>query len=411
MKAPEKVTACRICGNEQLETVLDLGQQALTGVFPRPGVTVEGGPLVLVKCHGRDGCCGLVQLGHTYDLGELYGDNYGYRSGLNASMVRHLGEKVRWLQSRRPLQPGDLVLDIGSNDGTTLGHYPDTVERLGIDPTTEKFRKFHPPGIRAVADFFSAASFKKIAGDRKARIVTSISMFYDLPAPMDFVRDVAASLADDGVWHLEQSYLPLMLDTVSYDTVCHEHLEFYGLTQLQWMTSRAGLRITDVQLNDVNGGSFAVTVEKGVGDAPIVAELLAKEARLASLETWREFAATVARHRVELPALLRKLKAEGKRVIGLGASTKGNVTLQYCGITPELMEAVAEVNPDKFGCVTPGTQIPIISEADARARKPDVLLVLPWHFRKTFVEREKAFLAGGGRLLFPLPAIEFVSAP
>lgn len=411
MKAPEKVTACRICGNEQLETVLDLGQQALTGVFPRPGVTVEGGPLVLVKCHGRDGCCGLVQLGHTYDLGELYGDNYGYRSGLNASMVRHLGEKVRWLQSRRPLQPGDLVLDIGSNDGTTLGHYPDTVERLGIDPTTEKFRKFHPPGIRAVADFFSAASFKKIAGDRKARIVTSISMFYDLPAPMDFVRDVAASLADDGVWHLEQSYLPLMLDTVSYDTICHEHLEFYGLTQLQWMTSRAGLRITDVQLNDVNGGSFAVTVEKGVGDAPIVAELLAKEARLASLETWREFAATVARHRVELPALLRKLKAEGKRVIGLGASTKGNVTLQYCGITPELMEAVAEVNPDKFGCVTPGTQIPIISEADARARKPDVLLVLPWHFRKTFVEREKAFLAGGGRLLFPLPAIEFVSAP
>lgn len=411
MKAPEKVTACRICGNEQLETVLDLGQQALTGVFPKPGVAVEGGPLVLVKCHGRDGCCGLVQLGHTYDLGELYGDNYGYRSGLNASMVRHLGEKVRWLQSRRPLQPGDLVLDIGSNDGTTLGHYPDTVERLGIDPTTEKFRKFHPPGIRAVADFFSAASFKKIAGDRKARIVTSISMFYDLPAPMDFVRDVAASLADDGVWHLEQSYLPLMLDTVSYDTVCHEHLEFYGLTQLQWMTSRAGLRITDVQLNDVNGGSFAVTVEKGVGDAPIVAELLAKEARLASLETWREFAATVARHRVELPALLRKLKAEGKRVIGLGASTKGNVTLQYCGITPELMEAVAEVNPDKFGCVTPGTQIPIISEADARARKPDVLLVLPWHFRKTFVEREKAFLAGGGRLLFPLPAIEFVSAP
>lgn len=411
MRAPEKVMACRICGNPQLETVLDLGHQALTGVFPKPGVAVEGGPLVLLKCHGRDGCCGLVQLGHTYDLGELYGDNYGYRSGLNASMVRHLGEKVRWLQRRRPLQPGDLVLDIGSNDGTTLGHYPDTVERLGIDPTTEKFRKFHPPGIRAVADFFSAASFKRIAGDRKARIVTSISMFYDLPAPMDFVRDVAASLADDGVWHLEQSYLPLMLDTVSYDTVCHEHLEFYGLTQLQWMTSRAGLRITDVQLNDVNGGSFAVTVEKGVGDAPIVAELLAKEARLASLETWREFAATVARHRVELPALLRKLKAEGKRVIGLGASTKGNVTLQYCGITPELMEAVAEVNPDKFGCVTPGTQIPIISEADARARKPDVLLVLPWHFRKTFVEREKAFLAGGGRLLFPLPAIEFVSAP
>lgn len=411
MKAPVPVTACRICGNPQLVTVLDLGQQALTGVFPKASAPeVPTGPLTLVKCHGQPGCCGLVQLGHTYDLGELYGDNYGYRSGLNASMVKHLGEKVAWLRQRRPLKDGDVVLDIGSNDGTTLGQYPATVRRVGIDPTTEKFRRFHPPGIEAVADFFTAASFKKLAGEAKARIVTSISMFYDLPAPMDFVRDVASVLANDGVWHLEQSYCPLMLDTNSYDTVCHEHLEFYGLAQIQWMTSRAGLRITDVQFNDVNGGSFAVTVEKGQGDAPLVAELLAKEAHLDSLETWKAFADTVARHKVELPATLRKLKAEGKRVIGLGASTKGNVVLQWCGLTPELLEAVAEVNPDKFGCVTPGTKIPIISEADARARKPDVWLVLPWHFKKTFLGREQAFLAAGGRLLFPLPRIEFVGA-
>ena len=411
MSAPVPVTACRICGNTQLEVVLDLGSQALTGVFPKPGVHVDGGPLVLLKCHGKAGCCGLVQLGHTYDLDALYGENYGYRSGLNASMVRHLTAKVEWLQQRRPLSPGDLVLDIGSNDGTTLGRYPTTVKRLGIDPTSDKFRKYHPEGMQAVADFFSAESFKKVAGDKKARIVTSISMFYDLPAPLRFVQDVASVLADDGIWHLEQSYLPLMLETNSYDTVCHEHLEFYGLAQIQWMTSRSGLRITEVTLNDVNGGSFAVTVEKGEGDAPIVAEMLKREAPLASLETWKEFAATVAKHKVELPALLKKLKAEGKRVIGLGASTKGNVTLQYCGLTPDLLEAVAEVNPDKFGCVTPGSLIPIISEEEARARKPDVWLVLPWHFKKTFVEREQKFLAAGGRLLFPLPKIEFVGAP
>lgn len=409
MKAPVKLTACRICGNANLVTVLDLGEQALTGVFPRTSSPeVESGPMALVKCHGREGCCGLVQLGHTYDLDELYGDNYGYRSGLNASMVRHLGAKVKWLLERRPLAKGDVVLDIGSNDGTTLGHYPADVRRVGIDPTTEKFRRFHPTGIEAVADFFTAESFRKVAGDAKARIITSISMFYDLPAPMDFVRDVAAVLADDGIWHLEQSYCPSMLETNGYDTVCHEHLEFYGLAQLQWMTSRAGLRITDVSLNDVNGGSFAVTVEKGSGDAPIVAELLAKEAKLASLETWKAFSDTVARHRAELPALLGKLKAEGKKVLGLGASTKGNVVLQWCGIGPDLLEAIAEVNPDKFGCVTPGSRIPIISEDEARARKPDVWLVLPWHFRKTFLEREKAFIAGGGKLLFPLPTIEFV---
>lgn len=410
MKAPVPVKACRICGNANLVTVLDLGQQALTGVFPRPGVHVESGPLALVKCHGAPDCCGLVQLAHTYDLDALYGDNYGYRSGLNGSMVRHLKAKVAWLTERRPLRDGEQVLDIGSNDGTTLGFYPPTVHRLGIDPTTEKFRKYHPAGVEAVADFFNAASFKRAVGERKAAIVTSISMFYDLPAPMDFVRDVAAVLADDGVWHLEQSYLPLMLDTVSYDTVCHEHLEFYGLTQLQWMTSRAGLRITDVSFNDVNGGSFAVTVARGSGDAPIVAEILAKEAPLKSLDTWKAFAAKVAAHREELPALLAKLKREGKRVIGLGASTKGNVTLQYCGLNPGLLEAIAEVNPDKFGCVTPGSLIPIISEEQARAMKPDVWLVLPWHFRATFLEREKAFVAAGGRLLFPLPQLELVGA-
>ncbi|MFT3709459.1 MAG: class I SAM-dependent methyltransferase [Archangium sp.] len=411
MKAPEAIKVCRICQNPQLVTVLDLGQQALTGVFPRPGVHVESGPLALVKCHGTPDCCGLVQLAHTYDLGALYGDNYGYRSGLNRSMVRHLEAKVRSLIERRPLRDGELVLDIGSNDGTTLGFYPSSVKRLGIDPTTEKFRKFHPPGVEAVADFFSAATFKKAVGDRKAAIVTSISMFYDLSAPMEFVKDVAAVLADDGVWHLEQSYLPLMLETNSYDTVCHEHLEFYGLAQIQWMTSRAGLRITDVTVNDVNGGSFAVTVARGSGDAPIVAELLAKEAHLRSLDTWKAFAATVKAHQTELPALLKKLKAEGKRVIGLGASTKGNVTLQYCGLGPDLLEAVAEVNPDKFGCVTPGSLIPIISEDEARARKPDVWLVLPWHFKKPFLEREAAFLAAGGRLLFPLPKLEFVAKP
>lgn len=406
-----KLHACRICGNTNLEQVLDLGEQVLTGRFPKsPDEALTKGPLVLVRCAGGDDTCGLVQLAHTYDLGEMYGDQYGYRSGLNASMVRHLASKVEWLLDRRPLAPGDVVLDIGSNDGTTLGRYPETVTRVGIDPTTEKFRQFHPPGITAVADFFSAATFRARMGERKARIVTSISMFYDLPAPLEFVRDVAAVLADDGVWHLEQSYLPLMLETNSYDTVCHEHLEYYALRQLRWMTSRSGLRITDVQFNDVNGGSFAVTVEKGEGDAPIVAELLAKEAFLDAPDTWPAFRATVARHRDELLATLRTLKAEGKRVYGLGASTKGNVVLQYCGITPDLITAVAEVNPDKFGSFTPGTCLPICSEADAIAASPDVFMVLPWHFRDVFLKNMRSYLAGGGALLFPLPRIEQVHA-
>jgi hypothetical protein len=236
-------------------------------------------------------------------------------------------------------------------------------------------------------------------------------MFYDLPAPLDFVRDVAAVLADDGIWHLEQSYLPLMLETNSYDTVCHEHLEFYALEQIRWMTSRAGLCIVDVQFNDINGGSFAVTVKKGTTDAPIVSEILAREAFLAAPETWPQFQRTVEQHREELRLTLQHLKDAGRRVYGLGASTKGNVVLQYCGITADLLTAVAEVNPDKFGSYTPSTLIPICSEKDALASKPDVFLVLPWHFRSVFLKNQREFLENGGQLLFPLPRIEFVGAP
>ncbi len=403
----QAISACRICGNTQLEKVLDLGVQALTGVFPRDKDTeLLSGPIQLLKCHGKEGCCELVQLAHDYDLGEMYGDNYGYRSALNRSMVKHLAQKVAWLTKRRPLEAGDVVLDIGANDGTTLSQYPEDLSLLGIDPTIKKFGHYYPAHIQKVAEFFTAQSYRAVMGDRKARIVTSISMFYDLPSPMQFVKDVASVLADDGIWHLEQSYLPSMLRTMGYDTACHEHVEYYALTQLRWMTSRAGLRITDVELNDVNGGSFAVTIEKGTGDAPIVEALLAEEKPLGSLATWSTFAEAVARHRVELPAMLAQLKEDGARVLGLGASTKGNVVLQYCGITEDLLPAIAEVNPDKFGCFTPGSKIPIISEEAARAQRPDVFFVLPWHFRAGFIEREKLFFAHGGKLLFPLPKIE-----
>jgi NDP-4-keto-2,6-dideoxyhexose 3-C-methyltransferase len=403
------ITACRICKNSRLEPILDLGFQVLTGVFPRErDADITRGPLSLVKCHGDD-ACGLVQLAHNFDPGEMYGENYGYRSSLNRSMVGHLTGKVEWLRARRPLSPGDVVLDIGANDGTTLSQYPrEGVTLIGIDPTARKFAKYYPPHIQVAAEFFDAKVFDRIAGGKKARIITSIAMFYDLPSPMSFVRDVAASLADDGVWHFEQSYLPMMLETNSYDTVCHEHLEYYGLRQIQWMTSRSGLRITDVQLNDVNGGSFAVTAEKGREDAPVVRELIAREAELGltGFEPYRAFAEVAARHAIELPRILSDLKARGKKVHGLGASTKGNVVLQCCGITRDLLPCVAEVNPDKYGCYTPGTNIPIVSEESSRAEKPDVYLVLPWHFRQSFLDREKAFLGGGGKLLFPLPEIE-----
>ncbi len=408
------IAECRICGGSNLVTVLDLGQQALTGVFPdAKNPEVEVAPLDLVKCDGP-GSCGLVQLRHTCEPSQMYGANYGYRSGLNLSMVEHLRAKVARLVELAPLAPGDVVLDIGSNDGTTLSSYPSTAKLVGIDPTAAKFRQYYPEHVTVVPDFFSSARFLDASGGARAKIVTSIAMFYDLERPMDFMRDVFASLADDGVWHFEQSYLPSMLDALSYDTICHEHLEYYALAQIQWMAERVGFRIVDVELNDVNGGSFAITARKGRNGAasPRVAELAAAE-RMRALDTlapYEKFASDVAHHRDELRALLGRLRDDGKRVFGLGASTKGNVLLQYCGFGVRELACIAEVNPDKFGHVTPGTNIPIVSEADALARAPDYFMALPWHFRSTLLRAHASFLERGGKMIFPLPRLEIVGA-
>lgn len=402
------IRACRACGSPNLDVMLDLREQALTGVFPkRDAAAVADGPLVLVRCRGQ---CGLVQLAGDYALDEMYGENYGYRSGLNVSMVRHLTQTVVGLRALRPVDAGDIVVDIGSNDGTTLGAYPRGPTLIGVDPTITKFDHHYRDDIIKCPDFFNAATYRAVAGDKNAKIVTSISMFYDLPAPLQFVNDIASILADDGVWHFEQSYLPLMLERNSYDTVCHEHLEYYGLAQIVWLLDQAGLCVVDVEFNDINGGSFAVTARRGTTHTDKVRALLQAEEQAVGPTAWRRFSDFVARHRQELPATLRALQQQGRTVFGLGASTKGNVILQYCGIDSSLLPFIAEVNPDKFDCTTPGTKIPIVSEADALAKKPDVLLVLPWHFRSSFVSTMQSFLATGGRLLFPLPRIEFVDA-
>ena len=408
----QPISACRMSGSPNLVPVLSLGIQKLTGVFPRQkGVSLTEGPLELVWC--PDSC--LLQLRHSYDPDEMYGTSYGYRSGLNASMVRHLSDKVRALQRLRPLTKGDWVLDIGSNDGTTLRAYSvPGLNRVGIDPTGNKFRQFYEKGMELVPDFFSARAFEEVAGRAKAKIVTSIAMFYDLESPEAFVREVADVLAEDGIWHFEQSYMPSMLRTNSYDTICHEHLEYYAVAPVRKMLERCGLRMLDVKMNAVNGGSFAVTACKASSplqsDETVIGWLLEQEDRmgLATPRPFRHFEERVFEHRANLLRLVHALNAAGKTVLGYGASTKGNVLLQFCGFTATDIPAIGEINPDKFGCYTPGTEIPIVPETEVKAMKPDYLLVLPWHFKESILNRETEYLAGGGKMIFPLPEIEIV---
>ncbi len=419
-----EVSKCRICGNERLLKILNLGVQTLTGVFPRSrDERITEGPLVLVKCDeaqhssgSSEGGCGLVQLLHSYDLDEMYGDNYGYRSGLNKSMVAHLTALAGRARSMVDLQAGDVVLDIGSNDGTTLGTHPEGLTLIGIDPTAGKFRQYYRDDIQIVEDFFTAANFERALPGRKAKIITSIAMFYDLESPTDFMRDIHRVLDDEGIWVFEQSYLKTMLERLAYDTVCHEHLLYYGLKQIKWMADEVGFKIIDVDLNDTNGGSFRITVAKSdsqlEGNPALVEKLLAEEEEygLGGLEVYESFSREVDKHREELIAFIKQAQAEGKTVYGYGASTKGNVVLQYCGLTSDDIPAIAEVNEEKFGAFTPRTLIPIAAESDVRAKKPDYMLVLPWHFRDTIIEREREYLQSGGKLLFPLPRIDVVGA-
>jgi NDP-4-keto-2,6-dideoxyhexose 3-C-methyltransferase len=403
-------TQCRSCGNRELLPVLDLGVQALTGIFPRPDQSVPTAPLELIKCSPAG--CGLMQLRHTADLSLMYGNNYGYRSGIRPYMINHLHTKVARLTGMVDLEGSDLVLDIGSNDSTLLqGYTTEGLTRVGIDPTGEKWRPYYPDDIDLIPDFFSKSVFAEKYGNRKAKIVTSIAMFYDLPDPVGFMADVRDILADDGIWLIEMSDLGSMIESLVYDAVCQEHLEYYSLSVIEWMAGQVGLTVSTAEVTEPNGGSLCVTLVKDPTkhkvDIAGIEQVRQRESelRLDSLDTYETFARRVNDHRDDLRAFLDASKAAGKLTLGYGASTKGNVILQYCGIGAADLPCVGEVSPEKHGKVTPGTNIPIVSEEDAKAQRPDQLLILPWVHRDGFIEREQEFLAGGGKLIVPLPTV------
>jgi len=406
-----KIIGCRICGASNLVLAIDLGQQALTGRFPAAAEPdPPKAPLVLVRC----AACGLVQLQHSVRTDEMFGEGYGYRSGINATMRDHLSGISADLAHRARLATGDAVLDIGCNDGTLLTSYAVAgLVRIGIDPVADIFRDGYAADLAVHTGFFNANSYRATSGRQTARAITSISMFYDLEDPGAFVADIAAVLAPDGIWVLEQSYLPSMLEQNAFDTICHEHLEYYALAQIDRLTREHGLRIFDVRLNSINGGSFQIWVcrenAEYTGGQARIDEMKNREATLAltSDAPFAAFRDRVAAIRTMLKSFIQAEVAAGKCVYVYGASTKGNVLLQYFGLDHTLLRGCADKNPIKWGRRTPGTGIPIVSEEEARAHA-DYFLVLPWHFKDEFLAREAAFRAGGGKLIFPLPEVEVI---
>jgi len=309
---------------------------------------------------------------------------------------------------------GDVVLDIGSNDSTFLKFYPKGLVRVGIDPTGKQFEHFYTDEV-LIPDYFTGQTFRKRFPTEKCKIVSSIAMFYDLPDPVQFARDIEGILEDDGVWTCEQSYLLNMLDANSIDTICHEHLEYYTLFQIKEIANRAGLKIIDVKFNSSNGGSFRIYLAKQSSTrhnecADLIHSIFIKEEMysLKDPETYQRFYQRCADEARRLKMFINNINENGKRIWIYGASTKGNCTLQFANITKEDIPYAVERNPNKFGKMTPtGTEI--ISEEEMRKNPPEYLLVLPWHFKKEIIERENIFLENGGSLVFPFPHLDIFS--
>lgn len=418
-KLVRTVTACRICGRKDLTPILSLGNLCVSDFVGEGGEPPVQAPLEFVLCNARDGGCGLLQLRHTVSPDVMY-RTYWYRSGVNRTMTEELLGIARTFEKLVPFAAGDFVVDIGSNDGTLLrGFTTPGLELVGFEPARNLAREGARGITKLFVDYFNAAAWRREFGDAKAKAIAAIAMFYDLDDPNTFVADIASFLHKDGVLIIQMSYLPLMLRENAFDNICHEHLEYYSLLSLENLLARHGLEVFDAETNDVNGGSIRAYVRHRGGGTEVrvrsgaverVAAMREEERKLGLSDRgpYDAFVARVEGIKREVTNFVRGAVAEGKKVYVYGASTKGNTLLQYFGLDYRLITAAADRNPVKWGKKTVGTMIPIISEEEARRAEPDYFLVLPWHFLKEFLEREAAYLKGGGTFVVPLPAFRLI---
>jgi len=404
-----ELLACRICKSQEFTEVINLGSQVITSRFPRAGETVPSVQIRVVQCDE----CRLVQLKDSTAASEMYEHFYGYRSGINPMMREHLKKFNEELQTKVQLSAGDAVLDIGSNDCTFLENYPEGLQRYGCDPTGVQFADYYKnTNTTLIPSYFSRAAFQS---NIRFKAITSISMFYDLPDPVQFAKDVYDMLDDNGVWALEQSYVATMLERNSIDTICHEHLEYYGVRQIKHIMDRAGFKIIDISLNECNGGSFRIYVVKSNAATPEnvkkVLDFLENENQLTihTPERYEKFIKDCKTEVDKLVAFIEIASRSNKKIYVYGASTKGNCLLQFAKLDSSSIPYAVERNPLKVGRTT-ATGIEIISEETMRKDPPHYMLVLPWHFRSDIIKREAEFLDNGGQLLFPFPQFEVYSS-
>lgn len=405
---PKKILSCRVCDSHTLDTIINLGSHAVSG-FVTTTPPSKAYPLALVLCK----ICGLVQLAHTAVPAHSLYHTYWYKSGVNTSMRQALRDIVVSIKKRVRLKKHDIVLDIGANDGTLLGFWTTTMTRIGFEPADNLTSEAKTHATYIINNFFSQKAFDKVTNGQKAKVITTIAMFYDVEDPHSFVQDVSTCLAQSGIWVIQMASLLSTITSTMFDNICHEHIEHYSLQSLEYLLHKHGLSVVDIEENDVNGGSIRAYVMKdsvvgqynyaGAKRRLQLYRAKEKQAKLSSLATYTAFRARVESFRRTLRSFIINETKRGKIVYGYGASTKGNTLLQYYNFTKKELPAIAERNPMKWDKRTVATHIPIVSEEAARRECPDYFFVLPWHFKKEFIRRERMYLRSGGTLLFPLP--------
>jgi len=404
-----KIKKCRSCKKTKFQKLFSLGNLSFTGKFPSADQTIKKKPITLIICNN----CELVQLDHNFDLRYLYGPDYGYKTGINKTMLNHVKKVTKYLSKKTKLKNNEFVLDIASNDGSLLKSYNKNINTFGIDPILNKYKNEYKNINFKISDFFSAN--KVISKTRKKfKIITALSVFYDSVDPNKFLNDVKKILSRDGVFLLEFADLASIIKYKMFDTICHEHLEYYSSKVIINLCKKNGLRVFDIKSNDINGASkqYYVCHNDSIfkNNSAIINKILnsENELNLSKIITFKKFLKDIDSSRKKLVDALKKFKKQGKSTHCYGASTKGNVLLQYYKIDNKLIDYVAERNQRKYNLFTPGSNIKIISEIRSRFFNPDYYLVLPWHFKKEILSREKTIRKKGTKFIFPLPKLKII---
>ena len=403
-KIYKTIKKCRISDDKNLKSLIKFSNITLTGVFPKKKNTkIISTPFEIVFSEKSK----LLQLKHNYNHKYLFGSNYGYRSSLNKSMINHLRIKHKYLKKKSKLKSKDYILDIGSNDGTFLNFFPRKLKKIGCDPTAKKFKKNYNKNIKIIPKIFNHKVSKNLPN--KFKLITAIAMFYDLNDPLSFCKAVEEILDKDGIFHVEIAYLPDIVSKLSFDTFCQEHLTYYSLKSFKYLINQTNLKIVNYNRNSINGGSinFDLAFKNSIHktNKKKIRNLVNYERRIKidKLSNLKIFAKKLTKLQKQITDRLIKIK--NKKVYGFGASTKGNVTLQFCKINHKTMNAIYDVNPEKFNCYTPGTNILIKNEKYIVKDKPDYILFLIWHFKKTILEKFKKFKLKNTKYIWLFPKL------